>query len=209
APHEEAHAFRVDILRETRNLFCTGPCSEDTYVLKAVPLSVPGQVPSQIKVAFDYGLFFAAGCVVPCGWEHWQHPMRVRLYRPGWETVEIQSWDLAPQMSWKEAADLAAQEKAVDDLLSDRERAREPGVPGRAWTEEFRQAFSRETFFSLGPLYRFLAPGSASAEHRKVLLFAAAEYERLVDSGTTGAADHAVRQRLADKGRWLRALAEK
>jgi hypothetical protein len=53
--------------------------------------------------------------------------------------------------------------------------------------------------------FRHLAPSSASARHREVLLFAASEYERL------GAMerDEVVSSRLVEKAKWLRELSGK
>jgi hypothetical protein len=50
-----------------------------------------------------------------------------------------------------------------------------------------------------------LAPGSVSTDHRRVLLFAAAEYERIAKTRTNGD----VQVRCNSKAVWLRNLADK
>jgi hypothetical protein len=69
------------------------------------------------------------------------HLLAVRLYRPGYETVEVKAWSSAP-IVWKPLHDVKDQAKAVDALVTD--------------------VFASE-----------------SPAHRRMLLFAADEYERL------------------------------
>jgi hypothetical protein len=79
------------------------------------------------------------------------HSVAVRLYRPGFEVVEVQGIE---PVVWKPALDVKSQEEALDSLF-----------PLEA----------KELLL----VHRTLDVGSVSLDHRAALLFGAAEYERL------------------------------
>jgi hypothetical protein len=200
----EVRAFRVDITDKqnclggfTPNCFNCG--DDDRYVLTALPLSQDGYVPAQTKVALDYSWIW--NCVwIYSGQTH--HSVKVRLYRPGWQTVEIRSGEKSGRVVWRKAEDLEAQEKAVDDLLS-------------TWETDWR--FSHDTEQpprESTDVFCHVAPGSASAAHRQVLQFAASEYDRLAlllqfnganqEARQLNSANQEIRRRLNEKANWLR-----
>jgi hypothetical protein len=116
------------------------------------------------------------------------HTVAMRLYRPGYDLVEIDSWQLPEKVAWKKAPDLAAQEKELDRLMLTTDEASRPAI----W------------------LGRTLRPGSASAAHRQALLFGASEYERLAASAQSSHPNpNESSRRLVEKAGTLRALADK
>jgi hypothetical protein len=185
---DEVHVFRIDIADVSGCLeFGSGP---DRYVFHPVHLTDSGRGLPQVGVALDYGWVW--NCIALIFDKHTSHTVRVRAYRPGYQTVEIRSWQTTGKVSWEEAPDLAARERAVDALLSTWETDSCAFRPHRGKNDFLCQ----DSFFSL-------APGSAAPGHRRALLFAAAEYERL-----GSAADGVQRTRLSDKAQSLRELAD-
>ena len=89
----------------------------------------------------------------------------MRLYRRGFETTELRAGQNVAELDWTEATDLAAQEKAVDDLL---------GVSPLKSTSPLKPV--RGTGVHSPPA---LELGTKSSGHMKALLFAASEYEWL------------------------------
>ena len=189
----------MDVADETN---CIDFPEHDRYVLTPVSLSRAGSVPPQMLVVLDYGWVW--NCIALYYDGHTHHTIVVRLYRPGFETVEIKAGDKEGRAAWEKAADPEAQEMAVDDLLS----TWATDGQGRLWAGVGNRDMP-PTNDALAPLldkkvFSSLAPGAASVGHRRTLLFAAAEYERLA----AGLGD-AHRVRLADKAQWLRELAAK
>ena len=115
-PDGSVHAFRVDI--DTTERPPEGVKTQ--YTLSRIPIDARGQIPSQLEIAP------ATGVLNPFGFkdtsvEHNQYTMVVRVYRPGYRTIEVKAWEKSRELQWMPTADLLAQEKAIDDLL---------GVPG-------------------------------------------------------------------------------
>jgi hypothetical protein len=195
----EVRAFRVDVADEQN---CIEFPENDRCLLGAIPLTRKGGVPAQTQVAFDHGWLWH--CIALSYGGHTSHVLMVRLYRPGYQTVEVKSWQKTGTVTWKVARDLAEQEQAVDDLLTTSEYAPSfrialEGPPGKA---EGKPARDGGTFWAL-------APGSAARRHREALLFAIGEYERLAAQCPPGAAGQEARERLAVKAKALGELAAK
>jgi hypothetical protein len=159
-------------------------------------------VPPQTQVALDYG--WIADCVALTYRSHTHHTVLVRLYRPGWQTVEIKAWDQVGPIAWKEAADLPARERAVDDLLSTWGTDVQAQPP---WRTEGHKVPPPPPRPRDAQVFRNLAPGSTSAWHRQALLFAASEYERLGGAAAPDKAGQELRQRVSEKAKRLRELA--
>ena len=140
-------------------------------------------IPGQSKIDVAYG--FHWNCIALVFHKHVHKKVVVRLYRPGFETVQLTFWNGANAIQWKPAVSIEDQENAVDDLLE--------FDPGRLVVEEAKNwKFSR------------IPAGSRSPEHRKALLFAASEFERLSRTQCSAA----TRERLTEKSHWLREHAE-
>jgi hypothetical protein len=175
------HAFRVEITREWVDIG-----GDDAWTLTEMPLGISGSVPSETRLSATYGfLVFGIALNYPV---YTSHTVALRLYRPGYELVEIDSWQLAAKIAWREAPDLEAQERVLDRLY-----------PLGSETPEY---------CFVGFLSRRLNPGSKSEAHREVLLFGASEYERLATSArSTLSNPEDLCKRLAEKAKTLHTLA--
>ena len=183
-PREEVRAFRVDIASSQDSPDWHGPFLSQTNKerLSEVSISHRDEVPSQVKASVQHGIVLI-GVI--------SHRMRecesvvVRLYRPGYELVEIGPWERTNRVEWKPAPELAAREKAVDQLFGGRQGGpRRPAARFGCWQDV----------------------GSVSAAHREALLFGASEYERLAKLPSSTADEQAV---LHDKAKVMRDLAAK
>lgn len=190
AAADQVRAFRVDVVDAGATIEFHEP---SVYTFREVPVAAGGWVVPQGKLACDYGWVF--GSLPMSYWKVKQHTVRVRLYRPGCQTVEVSAWALPKDVKWTGVADLAGQEKAVDDLVS---------VGDTDGIGHLTDAKPDGWFVA-----RRLADGSESPEHRKALLFAASEYERLAKTAPDNEKSRSVRDRMEKKAAWLRTLAAK
>lgn len=112
-PPSEVHAFRVDInLASADKKLFDGPVFE---VLSEIQPIKGDEIPSQSKTSASYGfIFLGMG-------NHYitysSHTFALRLYRPGYNLVEVKPGDKIERVDWKPAADLKAEETALDDLF--------------------------------------------------------------------------------------------
>src|SRR5437773_525230 len=112
---DEVQVFRVDIA-DDQSCVDFADKQRDHYVLSEVAASPAGEVPSQTRVAFDSGWYWN---LIAISYQvHTHRTICVRLYRPGYRTVELTPGDKPEKVVWREARELVAQEKAVDDLLA-------------------------------------------------------------------------------------------
>jgi hypothetical protein len=180
---DEIHTFRVDITRDFVDISGTDHCT-----LTELSSWPAGWVLPQTKVSASYGIFvFGVALNYPV---YISHSLALKVYRAGYELVELDSWQLPTEIVWKQALDLAAQEDALDRLyllMEDENRATKPML-----------------FWTIGLQ---LSPGSESAEHRRVLLFGASEYERLARRAASERVIETARRRLQSKAQRLRDLA--
>jgi hypothetical protein len=115
SPPNEVHAFRVDITRPIADMsMFVGPVPVDER-LSELPVTNTDEVPAQIKPSVTYG-FVVIGIVLNY-LTHTSHSIALRLYRPGYELVEIASWQRVNRVPWKRAADLEAQVKTLESLF--------------------------------------------------------------------------------------------
>jgi hypothetical protein len=194
---EDVQIFRVEIA-DVRRPFSPG-WGPDRYVFHPVEPTANGRGSSQVGMALDYGwvwnplplLRLAVG-------QQMSHTVLVRVYRPGFRTVELAPGQSDGTVAWEVAPDLVAQEQAIDALVSTRDTDSQAidGHPVSFLIGDERRAamaFLDPAFF------RSLAPGSTAPGHREALLFAAGEYEHL-----SRAAEGEQRTRLRNKARSLR-----
>jgi hypothetical protein len=109
----EVRAFRVDGTREYINGGI--PRVEVSESLCEMSVAGPEGVPAQVKASLSFGILTLPPAMP--GFYHWSHSVVLRLYRPGYELVEIKSWDRAAPVQWRQAADLESQEKALAALF--------------------------------------------------------------------------------------------
>jgi hypothetical protein len=189
---EDVRAFRVDVQTTDGSLEFPGGHRYELAELSSLERHLP-----QVKVGLDRGWFLF--CVALNYGQHTHSTVKVRLYRPGYETLELESWEVGGRPDWKSAEGAAAQEAAVDAL-----------VTTWATTPLNLSMPPEEAGDGKGPrkdayLFSGLAPGSAGRAHWEALLFAAGEYDRV--RGVPGATAD-VTERVAKKAAKLRELAE-
>jgi hypothetical protein len=187
ADPDQVRAFRVDVEDNHAVIDFNEP---SVYTLQEVPVLAGGWIAPQANVACDYGWYW--NCIALSYWKSKHHTVMMRLYRPGCQTVEVPAWTLPQNVQWRGIADLAGQEKAVDDLVS-------------IGTSEFPVGMKDPTGHDF--VFRRLATGEESDEHRKALLFAASEYLRLAKTAPDDADSRAIRDRMQQKAAALRQLA--
>lgn len=198
------HAFRVDIERTERH---PGPASCE-YTLSRIAVDERGMIPSQLELAHASGTYDPFSLMGRATHERTKYSMLIRLYRPGYRTMEVKEWEKSSNLNWVQAKDLTEQERAIDDLVSERVSRDEsylinaaPGLTQRdpSWWE------LKDQKSALGLRAGLHAPAS----HRQTLFFAASEYERLAMSPAAAQPNaQAIRDRLRAKGAWLRAYAD-
>jgi hypothetical protein len=189
AARDQVRAFRVDITDDNNGF---GIPEDDQYVLTQLPLKEDGSFNPQLKVATDYGWFLDAPAFMYGSAR--RHTVLVRLYRPGYHAIELASWRRDERLHWATAATPKEQEQAIDDLVT-------------TWRTspvhmQCLYALQNSDTPCDATLFRYLAPGSISEEHREALCFAAGEYERLAHEAT----DAKMRSRVEEKARALRQL---
>lgn len=109
----EVRAFRVDITRNRADLQKEASLISET--LEEIPVINSDEVASQIKTGISYGLV-VIGLALNFTSET-SHSFAVRVYRPGYELIEIKSVEKINRVLWKPVSDLKDQEAAIDSLL--------------------------------------------------------------------------------------------
>jgi hypothetical protein len=190
---DEVFAFRVDVtdraeIKESRNARTPSKAENvESFALSRMPVSTSGMTSAQTSLTCATG-WYTVGF-----WNYFNslttHSIAVRLYRRGYETIELRPGQAPRELRWVEAVDVAAQEKAVDDLL------------GISPLESERPLSETQQ--------RRLEPGTTSPAHRDALTFAAREYERLAHAVAREGDDvHEAQPRLFRKARRVTQLAE-
>ena len=107
----DVHVFRVDRSHDGHEF----PIVEKEILTELSPTE---QWVPQIKLALDSKFYLLPGLVI-MGYvgDSWER-MEVRLYRPGWKTVTLSSWDVAPTVRWEKADTWFEQERALLALTS-------------------------------------------------------------------------------------------
>ncbi len=189
----DAHIFRVDVTERMTVEPGTataqgGPKAVETYEFTEVPAEAAGTTPRLVGVTCRQGWRYVG--VANYNTDCLSHTIALRLYRPGFDTIEVKCGQVPHDVQWTEAADLDAQEKALDDLL---------GVD----LLEPRNATN-----DVMTVKHNLLPGPASDGQRAALRFCVGEYERLARRAARSADDAELRGRLLAKATRLKLLAE-
>lgn len=110
-------AFRVvTTTTHHKPLGSNGP-SEPSYEdrLAVIYATHTDELPAQTKSSLSYG-FVMIGIAI--NWSHSEtQSMSIKLFRPGYETVELKSWQSTNRIGWKSATDLGSQETALNELF--------------------------------------------------------------------------------------------
>jgi hypothetical protein len=171
----DCRAFRVDM---TANQIDMG--ENGTYTLTEIVPRPDGSVPPQARVSVERGFYvFGISLNYNVGQSH---TTRVRLYRPGYELVELKSWDSSTKVQWVPAAEWRDQERAIDDLL---------GCPVVTEIGKLKQTLFRK--WSGEPFRQF--PEVSHSKGMGPLMFAADEYVRVTALAPTPAEADRLREK--------------
>lgn len=154
-PHE-VHAFCVSVTR----LNSRDEISKERWALRELEAG-RRQTASQSKTSYDFGVFAISPGTAPGFLIDTTHSLRLRLYRPGFKTVDLEAVEPQGKVFWEPAADALARETALDDLFGLKPVV---GAKGEALVE------------------RVLEPGSKSKEHLAALQFGIEQYTALAAS---------------------------
>jgi hypothetical protein len=113
----EVYAFRVDTAK-TRFFGHHLGIDSDEHTLTPISASNDLGVFPQGWIGLAWGGFYGIGSWAG-GWAN-THTVSVRLYRPGYELVEVHSWDFFPRVVWKETATPEDAMRELDRLLETR-----------------------------------------------------------------------------------------
>lgn len=180
-PVGDVHAFRVDI--DPR-----GFRGSPSVKLARIPVNSSGGIPGQLEIGHEMGFVNYWG-----GQEHskQRYAMLLRLYRPGYELIEVRAADAPTALDWRPVKDFTAQERAVDGLTA---------LPSDAGVSTPADWWTLNPPVDENPLQ----PGGVSPAQRESLRFAASEYERLARDPQLARYDQQpVRDRLRAKSAWL------
>jgi hypothetical protein len=184
-PITDLRCFRVDV--DTARKAGEVDLEDRSFLLTELTVPASGRIPGQTLVTSDFAYFGIGGS------ETDRHVVLIHLYRPGYELVEIAPWEKLGSIAWKKAANLSAQEKAVDDLLTVRFAAPRTGWKARLHFESPQLASAKD-----------------HAAHKKALLFAIDEYERLAaEVVPDNEKARILRIDMRSKANWLREWTEK
>jgi hypothetical protein len=154
-PHE-VHAFCVCITRQT----VRDEGIKERWELRELEPN-GGKTPSQSKTSYDFGLFALSPGTSPGFLIDTTHVLSLRLYRPGFKTVELDPTDPRPKVVWESAPDVLQRETALDELFAMKPVIVAKGEP---------------------PVERKLEIGQKSKEHLAALQFGAAQYLALFNA---------------------------
>jgi hypothetical protein len=186
----DVHAFRVDATADQIDIG-----ESVSFALTRIKPKSDGRFPPQAGLSLERG-FYVLGIALNYNVGR-LHTTRVRLYRPGFQLVELRAWDSADEVAWIIAADWREQEQSVDALL------RRPYVTrsGEAFGKATDASRSDETPRELGQLPELT---DYSEDSTDVFVLAATEYERIAKLAPTP--DDA--GRILEKAKRLRAVIE-
>ena len=158
ADADQVRAFRVDVVDTNAVIDFHEP---SVYTLCEVPVLAGGWVAPQGNLSCDYGWYW--NCIALSYWKMKHHADDSAL-SAGMSDGGSAGVDAAQRRAMARRRGLAGQEKAIDDLVS-------------IGTSEFPVGLKDAAGHDL--VFRRLASGEESPEHRKALLFAASEYQRV------------------------------
>lgn len=191
-PSGDVHVFRVDGTKgswqRTALMIGDGPAGgcDETHELTRLQASDAKKTAEQWSIGLERG-WLCVGLVNRVA-SSTTHTVALRFYRRGFETITVKPGDEQKDLAWKAAPDLTGQEKAVDDLIDNRQRV------------NLLLGYNTHTS---------AAPGTHSPAHREALRFCADEYDRIAFRVAARQPDSdAMKKRLADKAQGLRALAD-
>jgi hypothetical protein len=138
----DCHVFRLDVTAYQSDLKEDGK-----YTVVEIPRRSDGSFPLQLGFSVDRGIYIAnpalsfnTGCL---------HSTRVRIYRPGYQLIELKPWDSTDKVQWQPAVNWIEQEKAIDALLQRPAiaiPANPSSIPTNPWAAGYISCNSTEHF---------------------------------------------------------------
>lgn len=94
---------------------CPGPANVPRQEVTRIPLSADAHTVSHTSLSLEAFI----GTLGPlCYGSGLEHSLKIVLYRPGYELVVLNPWEIRKAIDWKPATSIAAQEQAVDGLVA-------------------------------------------------------------------------------------------
>jgi hypothetical protein len=149
---QEVRAFCVSITRQT----VREEGIKEIWELRQ--LEAGPKTPSQSKTSYDFGVYALSPGSGPGFLIDTTHALCLRLYRPGFKTVELDTVEPQDKVTWEPAKNVLDRETALDDLFGVTKVIVPKGDP---------------------EVVRTLEPGAKSKEHKAALQFGAMEYATL------------------------------
>lgn len=137
-PSDEIHVFRVDHDRTNRLGFWDGAGAYSECTLRR--LGTAERVLPQCRVGIGRGYFW--GFIPFFQGENFTNPVTVRLYRPGYRTVEVAAWEFSTGVVWVPATTPDEQREAVNNLVFMNSSCIKPSSAGSRHREAIKFALS-------------------------------------------------------------------
>lgn len=166
----DVSTFRVDVSAHQADIG-----EEGTFELTEIEPRYDGSLPAQFGASVERG-YYVFGVALNYNVGR-LHATRVRLYRPGYQLVELPAWGSTKNVAWITAPDWQSQEQAIDDLLQ------RPAVSASARGYVRKQG----TFWNDANQPRRQTALVASPATTRAFALAAAEYERVAKLAPTEA----------------------
>jgi len=94
---------------------CPGPENFPRHEVSRLSLSADAHTVSHTSVSIEAFMGTLGPLCYGSGLEHYS---KIVLYRPGYDLVVLQPWESKKTIDWKPATSIAAQARAVDDLVA-------------------------------------------------------------------------------------------
>ena len=180
---DEVFAVRIDVTNERNGPTIQAATETERHTATRIDIT-DGKVPEQRTLTFAYWWVASTGDQPTT--ESRSHTVMVKLYRRGYRTIVLRPGDTAVASEWAAASTPREQAVAIRDFAYAARQLVAPVKPGPAQKTRAH-----------------LAPGSASEHHKKVLVFIAAEFERVAGLYPPGSIEDVTLRKDADEVRQL------
>ncbi|QJX00271.1 hypothetical protein [Frigoriglobus tundricola] len=190
---DEVFAVRIDVTNERNGPTIQAATETERHTASRIDVT-DGKVPEQRALTFSYWWVASTGDKPTT--ESRSHAVMVKLYRRGYRAIVLRPGDTAVASEWTPAPTPREQAIAIRDFAY---AGRQPGVPPKpvpGQSVAAQQVAAQKTRVHL-------APGSAGDHHKKVLVFMAAEFERVAGLYPPGSVEDVTLRKDADEVRQL------
>jgi len=185
---DEVFAVRIDVTNERNGPTIQAATETERHTATRIDIA-DGKVPEQRTLTFSYWWVASTGDKPTT--ESRSHAVMVKLYRRGYRTIVLRPGDTVVASEWTPAPTPREQAIAVRDFAYAGRQLVAPAKPAPAQQVAAQKARVH------------LAPGSASEHHKKVLVFTAAEFERVAGLYPAGSIEDVTLRKDADEVRQL------